>query len=149
MIKSVLFVCLGNICRSPMAESLLISKDQYQTLRIDSAGTGDWHVGLQPDHRTIKTLADHGLRPATRARQFHPDDFQKFDLIVAMDAQNRDDLLRIPGSMSNKVKLMFEFDPESVLLNVPDPYYGNQTDFDCLYVLLDRATDRLIENILE
>jgi protein-tyrosine phosphatase len=136
-----------------MAESIFVHKLRERGLlgeiEADSAGTGNWHVGDAPDHRTVRVLADHGIPFASHARQVQSSDFQEFDLIIAMDDANVADLKRWPGALPEKVKLMQTFDPKSPLREVPDPYYGELDDFRGVYEMLDRSTDGLIDILLQ
>ena len=145
----VLFVCLGNICRSPMAESLFVSKlkDLSRDFVVESAGTGDWHAGQPPDRRTRAVLQQNGIEHYSLARQVTKNDFERFDHIIAMDEQNRDDLLRWPGARKDKVSLMMSWVEAPPTMNVPDPYYGTQEDFELVYELLDEATSELLAQL--
>ncbi|MEN0020370.1 MAG: low molecular weight protein-tyrosine-phosphatase [Planctomycetota bacterium] len=155
----VLFVCLGNICRSPLAEGIFIHKLQSHAalaakLKIDSCGTGNWHVGNPADRRSIAVARKHGITLPSRARQFdRKGDPARFGLMLAMDRSNRDDLLA-NGASPDQVRLMLSFDPElasldadSEELDVPDPYYGGPEGFDHVYSMLDRACDGLLKSI--
>ncbi|MDX2066147.1 MAG: low molecular weight protein-tyrosine-phosphatase [Fimbriimonadaceae bacterium] len=147
----VLFVCLGNICRSPMAEAILQSKLAARSLAdrvlVDSAGTGDWHVGHMPDPRTRQVCAEHGIPCQSRARQLRSADFEEFDLIIGMDDANRRDLLAWAGSDPRRVRLMMEFHPAPSRPDVPDPYYGELSDFRDVYRQLDEAIDGLLTHL--
>jgi protein-tyrosine phosphatase len=136
-----------------MAESIFIHKlrkrDLMNDIEADSAGTGNWHVGDPPDHRTVRVLADHAIPYASKARQVKPNDFENFDLIVAMDTANLRDLQNWQGARPEKVQLMQSFDPESVSIDVPDPYYGDLSDFRKVYEMLDQSTERLMETLLQ
>lgn len=121
----VLMVCLGNICRSPMAEAVLASLRPDWT--VDSAGTGGWHAGEPPDRRTIAELARHSIATRHRARQVAPADFTRFDLILAMDRQNLRDLQAIrPADATARLELL---DADEV----PDPYYDGAEAFSAIY----------------
>ena len=142
----ILMVCLGNICRSPLAEGILQTKVGDKHL-VDSAGTGDWHVGEQPDRRSIAVAKKYGVDISDqRAMHFNPIFFEEFDLIFAMDKQNSIDLQQLARTEEerNKVKLILK-DGLGEAKNVPDPYYENDEAFDHVYQLLDKATDGLIE----
>lgn len=149
--QSVLFICLGNICRSPMAEAIFTSKVKERGLEslisVDSAGTGNWHVGEVPDSRTISTLAKHGIAWVSRARQVKPSDFTEFDYVVAMDQANEADLVSWKGSDPDRVSLMMDWAAE-VGEEVPDPYYGGLDGFDKIFEMLDRAADGLLNHIV-
>ena len=141
----ILMVCLGNICRSPLAEGILQSKVGDKHL-VDSAGTGDWHVGEQPDRRSIAVAKKYGVDISDqRAMHFNPIFFEEFDIIFAMDKQNSIDLQKLARSEEerNKIKLILK-DGLGEALNVPDPYYDNEDAFEHVYQLLDRATDGII-----
>jgi len=150
----LLFVCLGNICRSPLAEGIFIhlarEADQLHRFEIDSAGTGGWHAGNPADPRSIQIAAANGVELPSRARQYDAsDDPERFTLILAMDRQNERDLLDL-GTPREKVRLMRSFDPELAgakgsTLDVPDPYYGGDDGFRTVYEMLDRACRGLLE----
>jgi protein-tyrosine phosphatase len=154
--KRILFVCLGNIVRSPLAENMFLHlADQAglgEKYLADSAGTGGWHAGEQPDSRMRRVAADHGFEYSGRARQFERRDFDRFDLIVAMDRNNRSDLLRIARSEADRarVRLMREFDPlGGPNADVPDPYYGGIDGFEKVYRIVERACRGLLESLEE
>lgn len=146
----ILFVCLGNICRSPLAEGVLrhLLKETPLQWTVDSAGTANYHVGEKPDSRTIKNAASHGVDLETlRARQFQTSDFDKFDLIYAMDKNNHRRLLSLAGSESDKakVKLFLRDTLAGNFDEVPDPYYGGPEDFEAVFQLVNSACIKLIE----
>lgn len=146
----ILMVCLGNICRSPLAEGILQNKVQENGLdwKIDSAGTGSWHVGQLPDPRSVQTAKEKGIDiTQQRARQFKADDFSSFDLIFAMDSSNYRDILRLAPSPSDaeKVDLILNILEPGRNSNVPDPYYGGDDGFEKVFQMLDKACDKLIE----
>jgi protein-tyrosine phosphatase len=145
-------VCLGNICRSPLADGLLLRKIKERNLNavVDSAGTANYHIGKAPDHRMIKTAARYGTPiEFLRARQFNVKDFQNFDHILVMDQSNFKNVLALAKNAEerNKIKFLLDFMAPDQQLEVPDPYYGTQQDFDAVYELLDRATDALIQKL--
>lgn len=146
----ILVVCLGNICRSPLAEGILREKlADYPHIVIDSAGTGNWHAGEPPDRRSISTALEAGIDIRNqRARQVAADDFERFDLILAMDEQNRLDLLKIaPAHAVHKIHRILEF-AEMGSEGVPDPWFGELDGFKDVFVLLDKACDRVRDRIL-
>lgn len=145
-------VCLGNICRSPLAEGILAAKLPQDRFQVDSAGTGCWHVGKQPDQRSIATAQKKGLDISKqRARQFRAADFEQFDYIFVMDNSNYDEVLAQAKTEAHKAKvdlIMNELFPgENV--DVPDPYYGGQFGFDSVYQMLDEACDQLARKLLD
>jgi protein-tyrosine phosphatase len=150
----ICFVCLGNICRSPTAEAVMrhLVKEEGlgKRIEIDSAGTGDWHVGAPPDRRACAVGAVRGIPLSGAARQFTPADFARYDHVIAMDGSNRDDLLRMaPGPAERaKVRLLRSFDasapPEA---DVPDPYYGGPRGFDEVFDICERACRGLLEHL--
>ncbi|MCS7035109.1 MAG: low molecular weight protein-tyrosine-phosphatase [Saprospiraceae bacterium] len=145
----ILMVCLGNICRSPLAEGILKHKARQQGLDwfVDSAGTGAWHVGELPDPRSIDVARRFGIDITDqRARQIRPDDFERFDLIFAMDRQN----LRHMGQMANrsehrqKIRLLLDVLYPGQEQEVPDPYYGGPEGFEQVFRLVEAACDRIL-----
>lgn len=145
----ILFVCLGNICRSPLAHGILQQRVEEQGLdwTIDSAGTGSWHIGEQPDPRSISTAAERGLDITyQRARQFSADDFKEFDIIITMDRSNYRNVVGMARNSEDKakVKLMLDYLYPGKEMEVPDPYWDDD-GFDQVYEMLDAAIDRLIE----
>ena len=152
----LLFVCLGNICRSPTAEgvmrSLVLEAGLEQEVAVDSAGTGRWHVGHDPDSRASAAALAHGVRLQGPARQVTAEDFERFDLLLGMDSENVADLRRMaPGEQAReRVRLLREFDPAgagSADLDVPDPYYGGDSGFDDVFELVRAACEGLLEQI--
>jgi protein-tyrosine phosphatase len=149
----ILFVCMGNICRSPTAEGVFRHHVRRQApdldLLIDSAGTHDYHVGDPPDPRTIKAAARRGIDLAgLRARQVHAADFERFDLILAMDPLNRATLLdRSLPEYHPRIRLLLEFAPQAGRLDVPDPYYGGADGFEEVLDLVDAAAAGLLAEI--
>jgi protein-tyrosine phosphatase len=146
----VLMVCLGNICRSPLAEGLLKSKVDPEKVHVESAGTGDWHIGQLPDERSIKVAREHGLDITDqRGRQFQTSDFEKFDKIYVMDNSNYSDVLALARNEEDqkKVSLILNEIFPGDNLNVPDPYTGGQSGFKRVYDMLDQATDKIVERL--
>lgn len=152
MSVKILMVCLGNICRSPLAEGLLASKLPKETFLIDSAGTGNYHIGKQPDQRSILVAKKNGLDITNqKARQFSPRDFDIFDYIFVMDSSNYDSVISLAKDDKQKAKvdmiLNHLFPGENV--DVPDPYYGLQNGFDMVYEMLDETCDILAKKLIE
>lgn len=148
----ILLVCLGNICRSPMAEGVLRAKAMERRLPIttDSAGTGDYHVGETPDRRATAAMRNHGIDISDlRARQFTADDYHRFDVILAMDVDNLRNMLRLAPDeqLAGKVRLMMDHAPEHPLRSVPDPYFGGDAGFEEVYTMLDQACDNLLDEL--
>jgi protein-tyrosine phosphatase len=142
-------VCLGNICRSPLAQGILSSKLSLNH-EVDSAGTADYHIGKKPDSRSIEVAKKYNIDISNqRARQFKKEDFSYFDLIFAMDESNFNDILLLASNdlEKQKVKLILNQIPNNSFSDVPDPYYGNEKDFERVYNLLDNACYELIKNI--
>ncbi|MBG52298.1 MAG: phosphotyrosine protein phosphatase [Rhodobiaceae bacterium] len=150
---SVLFVCLGNICRSPSAEAVFRSRAQAAGLEVfaDSAGTAAWHVGKAPDKRAQDAGARRGYAlSALRARQVTHRDFECFDFILAMDHENFAALTsQAPEAYAGKVHLFLSFAPELGRQAVPDPYYGDDDGFDEVLDLVEAASDGLIRRLCE
>jgi protein-tyrosine phosphatase len=150
----VLFVCLGNICRSPTAEgvmrALVREAGLEDRIELDSAGTGAWHIDEPPDARATAAARERGIALEGRARQVERSDFAEFDLIVAMDASNLEDLRRIAPDESAraKIKLLRDFDPSSDgELDVPDPYHGGARGFDDVFDLVHSACAALLDEL--
>jgi protein-tyrosine phosphatase len=145
MTRTVLFVCLGNICRSPTAEGVLraIAAREFPLLKIeiDSAGTADFHTGEPPDRRAVAAARRRGYDlAALRARQVRPADFDRFDFVLAMDRSNLAELeSRRPARATAQVALFLEFAPDTDVLEVPDPYYGGIEDFERVLDLCEAA----------
>jgi protein-tyrosine phosphatase len=150
---SVLFVCMGNICRSPTAESVFREQAKragvLDRLRIESAGIGDWHVGQPPDERAIAHGRRRGYELASlRARQVRREDFARFDWIIAMDLRNLRDLAALrPADFQGHLGLLLDFVPELGLREVPDPYFGGAEGFESVLELTERACAALLAHI--
>lgn len=146
--KKVLFVCLGNICRSPLAEAIFHHKVKSKGLSdvyyAESCGTANYHIGDAPDHRTIRNALKNGVAINHVGRQLCTDDFEKFDEIFVMDRSNYNNALRIAGIHHGKVKLMRSFDPNGKDEEVPDPYYGEEKDFQNVFEILERSIERYL-----
>ena len=148
----VLMVCLGNICRSPLAEGILTEKVKQRNLdwEVDSAGTGGWHVGEPPDPRSIEKAGEFGIDIShQRSRQVNKKDLEEFDLILAMDASNYNNLKKLSHEKfhHDKIKLILNYVYPERNMGVPDPYYDG--GFQKVYDLLDKATDQLIHHFVE
>lgn len=152
MATKVLMVCLGNICRSPMAEGLLRHKIRQLNLDVetDSAGTAGYHIGSKPDNRMIETAAKFGVDISDlRARQFKSTDLDEFDYIFAMDKENQLNMQRLATNEmgKEKVRLFLEHVDYPNYNEVPDPYYGSMKDFEFVFNMLNDATDKFIETL--
>jgi protein-tyrosine phosphatase len=151
---SVLFVCLGNICRSPMAEGVfrqvLADTGMSDRFRIDSCGTGSWHVGRPPDIRAQHALSVRGIDISVqRARQFTRDDFKTFDIILAMDRANYDRLLHLaPDIYEPNVRLFMKYAPEMGTCEIPDPFFGGPEGFDYVLNLIEMASRGLLASLM-
>jgi protein-tyrosine phosphatase len=143
-------VCLGNICRSPLAEGILASKLDASKFMVDSAGTSGYHDGELPDKRSIATAKQHGLDITNqRSRKFVKDDFKIFDYIFAMDKSNYDNILALAETQENRDKVYMILNQISPNSNeeVPDPYYGGEQGFENVYQMLDEACTIFAEKI--
>ncbi|MEO1179604.1 MAG: low molecular weight protein-tyrosine-phosphatase [Cyanobacteria bacterium J06636_28] len=153
MTTRLLFVCLGNICRSPSAENImnhLLAQRGLQTqVSCDSAGTSSYHIGSPPDSRMTAAAKKRGISLVGRARQFTVEDFEQFDLILAMDDSNYRNILALDssGQYATKVKRMCDFCHDYPDREVPDPYYGGTDGFDYVIGLLMDACDGLLQEI--
>ncbi|MGQ9864818.1 MAG: low molecular weight protein-tyrosine-phosphatase [Pseudanabaenaceae cyanobacterium] len=149
--KKILFVCLGNICRSPAAENLfrhLVAQEGLQSQFVcDSAGTAGYHTGAPPDRRMREAAAKRGLEFVGAARQFRRQDFEEFDLILAMDKSNYRDIRQLDprGDFQDKVKMMCDFCTRHREREVPDPYYGGPEGFERVLDLLEDACQGLLQ----
>lgn len=151
--NALLFVCLGNICRSPLAEGVFLhlahERGVAERFQVDSAGTGRWHVGERPDRRALAVARAHGVTLPGRARVVDPAaDFERFDLLLPMDRENERTLLAL-GAPRDKVRLLRSFDPKAKApLDVPDPYFGDGDGFERVYRMIERACAALLEALL-
>jgi low molecular weight protein-tyrosine phosphatase len=150
---SVLFVCMGNICRSPTAqgvfERLVADNELAAVIQIDSAGTHAYHVGEKPDERASAAALKRGVDLSTqKARRVSPDDFHVFDYVIAMDSSNFEDLaLKCPPQHESKLRLFMDFAPDLETNEVPDPYYGGATGFERVLDLIELAAAGLLADI--
>lgn len=154
MIK-VLFVCLGNICRSPLGEGvfrhLVAEQGLEDRFLIDSAGTGNWHIGAPPHADSQRVARERGMDISDqRARQLTPLDLREFDYLIAMDSSNKEGILALDpnGRFADKVKLMLEYHPTSGLKDVPDPYFGGPEGFYPVLDMIEEACRNLLGEIL-
>lgn len=146
----ILMVCLGNICRSPLAEGILKSKLDPNHFNVDSAGTGHWHVGDSPDPRSIKMAKKYGIDISNqRGRQFSSADFNDFDIIYVMDSENKKNVLELAPNENSKekVKLILNELFENENVDVPDPYHGGEYDFEHVFKLLDEASEIIFKKL--
>ncbi len=154
---SVLFVCLGNICRSPLAEGVFLAAAEARGLgsrfEADSAGTAAYHSGEPPDPRTTAVAARHGVHLTSIARQATRQDFERFDLIVAMDRSNRRSLERLRGHRPRpgaaRIVMMRDYDPGPDDPDVPDPYYGGADGFERVYRIVERCCEGLLDELAD
>lgn len=151
MAVKILMVCLGNICRSPLAEGLLASKLPNDKFTVDSAGTGDWHVGSCPDERSIEVAKRNGLDISKqKGRQFKVADFDLFDHIYVMDASNLQNVKRLARNEQDrqKVRLILDEIFPGENMDVPDPYFGLHDGFNKVYAMLDEATSSIAAKLI-
>ncbi len=151
MSVKILMVCLGNICRSPLAEGILASKLPKNKFTVDSAGTGSWHIGRKPDERSIVTAKKNKIDIShQKGRQFAIRDFETFDYIYVMDNSNYNDIIHLAKTpeQRNKVQLILNelFPDENV--DLPDPYYGLANGFDHVYEMLDQACELIAKKLI-
>jgi protein-tyrosine phosphatase len=149
----IVFVCLGNICRSPIAEvvmrSLLDEAGLTDEVEVASAGTGDWHVGKRADSRSLEVLSRNGYDgSAHRALQFESSWFDRYDLVLALDRSNLSDLVAMAAPDDrDKVRLLMSFDPTAGVTDVPDPYYGGPDGFDHALALIEGACRGVLDHV--
>ena len=155
MVKKILFVCLGNICRSPAAEGIFNQKIKERDLEklfvVDSAGTGSWHVGNLPDKRMRSTALSRGIELTSRSRQIEENDLYEFDQILVMDKDNLDAVKSLTKDQNNpvnsKIKLILSYSKKSKSDEVPDPYYGGEDGFPLVLDLIEDACASLLNHI--
>jgi protein-tyrosine phosphatase len=151
MSVKIVMVCLGNICRSPLAEGILASKLPKDKFTVDSAGTGSWHIGQSPDDRSVAVAQKNGLDISYQSgRQFSRTDFDTFDYIYVMDNSNYDNVIALAETKEQKEKvilIMNELYP-SQNKDVPDPYFGMHNGFDIVYAMLDEACDVIAQKLI-
>ncbi|MFD2890911.1 low molecular weight protein-tyrosine-phosphatase [Flavobacterium chuncheonense] len=146
----ILMVCLGNICRSPLAEGILKSKLPKTKFLVDSAGTGGWHAGELPDKRSIAIAKKYSIDLTDqRARQFKKSDFETFDYIYVMDASNYSNVINLASNeaQKSKVKLILNEVFPNKNIEVPDPYYGGDSSFENVFQMLDQACNEIAKKI--
>ena len=149
----ILFVCLGNICRSPLAEAIFVKKIRDLDLETDfiahSCGTANYHIGDEPDPRTIRNALINGVQINHRGRQLSTNDLDSFDFILAMDQSNLNNIRRLRNAVENdhKISLMRAYDPLERGQDVPDPYYGREKDFQEVFDILNRSMDSFVESL--
>ena len=151
--KKILMVCLGNICRSPLAEGILRNKIEKLELNVmvDSAGTSNYHIGEHPDARSTKNAQSHGIDISKLiGRQFTVSDFDRFDKIFVMDSSNYRDVIHLARNEKDKAKVEMILNvlyPDSNM-SVPDPYYGGEQGFENVFILLDKACETITKSLL-
>lgn len=149
----ICFVCLGNICRSPTAEGVfqhLVNEEGLENFfEIDSSGTSAYHIGESPNSKSQQIANQHGVQLNSRARQFERSDLDYFDLILAMDHENLDNVHRLDGqgTYDDKILLLRNFDPEPEDGAVPDPYYGGIRGFERVYEVIERSSRHLLDEL--
>ncbi len=150
MKTKVLMVCLGNICRSPLAEGILKSKVNLETVLVDSSGTAGYHVGNSPDPRSIAVAKKHGLDISfQKCRKFSEKDFEAFDFIYAMDKSNFANIKKLARSKDDerKVKLLLD-EVDLGVSEVPDPYYGGEDGFENVFQMIDLACEAIAKKLI-
>ena len=146
----ILMVCLGNICRSPLAEGILAHKTKSLNIEVDSAGTAAYHVGELPDVRSIEIAKKYNIDLSKQiARQFSRADFDRFDVIYAMDVNNYTHLVSLASNDDerNSIKLILNEINPNLCESIPDPYYGGGNGFQNVYNMLNEACDKIVQNI--
>jgi protein-tyrosine phosphatase len=152
MSVKILMVCLGNICRSPLAEGILASKLPKNKFKVDSAGTGSWHVGHKPDDRSVAVAKKNKINISDqKGRQFRKSDFDSFDYIYVMDNSNYNDVIELAENQEQKLKVQLILDElfPNEKVDVPDPYFGLPNGFDIVYNMLDEVCDIIAKKLIE
>ena len=150
----ILFVCLGNICRSPLAECVFRHHARERGVdhlfEVDSAGTSGWHDGDPPDTRSVATARGRGVEVAGASRKLRGEDLHRFDYVIAMDGENRAEIARLQAAVGGaaRVHRLREWDPEADQLDVPDPYYGGSRGFEQVHDIVDRSCAALLDDLL-
>ena len=146
----ILMVCLGNICRSPLAEGILANKAKHLNVTVESAGTAGYHIGRPPDSRSIEIASRNSINIENqRARQFTRSDFKEFDIIYAMDTSNYSHLIALTNTQEErkKIRMILNEVTESSYRSVPDPYYGDGDGFQKIYNILEEACEKIVKQI--
>jgi protein-tyrosine phosphatase len=152
MSVKILMVCLGNICRSPLAEGILASKLPKNKFKVDSAGTGSWHVGHKPDDRSVAVAKKNKINISDqKGRQFRKSDFDSFDYIYVMDNSNYNDVIELAENQEQKLKVQLILDElfPNEKVDVPDPYFGLPNGFDIVYNMLDEVCDIIAKKLID
>ncbi|MDI6031792.1 low molecular weight protein-tyrosine-phosphatase [Flavobacterium sp. LB2P84] len=152
MSVKILMVCLGNICRSPLAEGILASKLPKNKFKVDSAGTGSWHVGHKPDDRSVAVAKKNKINISDqKGRQFSKSDFDSFDYIYVMDNSNYNDVIELAENQEQKQKVQLILDElfPNEKVDVPDPYFGLPNGFEIVYNMLDEVCDIIAKKLID
>ncbi|MFV8392709.1 low molecular weight protein-tyrosine-phosphatase [Flavobacterium sp. LB2P6] len=152
MSVKILMVCLGNICRSPLAEGILASKLPKNKFKVDSAGTGSWHVGHKPDDRSVAVAKKNKINISDqKGRQFSKSDFDSFDYIYVMDNSNYNDVIELAESQEQKQKVQLILDElfPNEKVDVPDPYFGLPNGFEIVYNMLDEVCEVIAKKLMD
>ncbi|MFV8364900.1 low molecular weight protein-tyrosine-phosphatase [Flavobacterium sp. XS1P27] len=152
MSVKILMVCLGNICRSPLAEGILASKLPKNKFKVDSAGTGSWHVGHKPDDRSVAVAKKNKINISDqKGRQFSKSDFDSFDYIYVMDNSNYNYVIELAENQEQKLKVQLILDElfPNEKVDVPDPYFGLPNGFDIVYNMLDEVCDIIAKKLID
>ncbi len=151
--KSVLFVCLGNICRSPTGEGVLLhlleQRNLESTVLVDSAGTSGYHIGQPADRRMSESAGRRGYRLLSRSRQLTHQDLDEFDLVIAMDRSNQRDIEAVHSEPRSEIRLLSDFLDETWPVDVPDPYYGGDAGFEEVVDMIEAACPQILSRLME